>query len=379
VLTRRQAVVASILLATGGCHDAKPPSDGRRPLWRAPFPDAYAGNDAFGVRQVVVSGGMVVASDGGSLYGFDAARGTGRWTSPFGPYDNSGLPAAPPVATGGTAVALRNQTGSAATVFGIDAASGARRWVFAGRHAVSSGSSGDPGGDFPPAVAGGLVHFATGPYLYTLDAATGAARWRHPGRSARPPMAYGGQVYVDDGRGLAALNATTGKVRWTRPSPNGGLLAAPGVVYAIADVITALDPRTGKTRWATPKGDWTRTGSTAEALRYGGQPLLAGDTICLVNGGASGVASLWALNAADGRVRWTYTAPYPLDGPVAASGDTVYCAATGGHLYALDLRTGRPRWTLDMRKAPVNPPTVVGGVVYAIIEHTTDYLYAFPA
>jgi outer membrane protein assembly factor BamB len=210
---------------------------------------------------------------------------------------------------GATAVTLRNQRGTVATLFGIDAATGGRRWVFAGRHKVGPASAAFPGGDFPPAVVGGLVHFATGSSLYALDASTGRRRWvRH-----------------------------------------------------------------------------RLKGSTAEALRNGGWPLLIGDSICLVNGGAPGVASMWALNVADGRVRWSLTSPAPVDGPAAASGDTVYCAESGGHLYALDVRTGKPRWTLDTRKATVNPPTVAGGVVYAIAcltedpSEPIDYLYALPA
>lgn len=382
-VSRRKVLLAGLAVSVAGCDDhSRSDVTGRKPLWRSAFPYAY--NVSVGVRRVAVAGGTVVAADGSSLYGFDAAHGGQRWTSPYGPFDDSGLPPEPPLVTGGTAVTLRNQRGTAATLFGIDAATGNRRWVFAGRHKVRAASADYPGGDFAPAVAGGLVHFATGRSLYTLDAATGAVRWRYDGTGGvlAPPVASGGLVLVSDDKRLAALDAATGRPHWTRRPLTGVLLIGRDVLYSVAEVITALDPRTGRTRWSTPKGDWTRKGSTAEALRYGGQPLLAGDGIYLVNGGAPGGASVWALNAADGRVRWSYTAPAPVDGPAVASGDGLYCAASGGHLYALDTRTGRPRWRLDAREASVNVPVVAGGVVYTIIQPadgTADHLYALPA
>lgn len=382
-LTRRRALTAGVLTFSGlaACDHKKPVEGvtGRRPLWRAALPYAYGGG-YYSVQQVAVWGGTVVVSDRGTLHGY--VRGARRWTSPYGPFDNSGRSATLPSVTDGTVVTLRNQRGSVATLFGTDVSTGNRRWLFAGHHVIPTSTSAGPG-DPPPAAAGGLVHFVTGLRLYTLDAATGAVRWKHDGtgHSFGPPVVCGGLVVVADARGLTALDATTGKVRWRRHDVNGGLLASPRVLYVISLVITALDVRTGRTLWSTSRGDWTRSGTTAEALRYGGQVTFAGDSLYLTNGGRPGAGSAWALNAADGRVRWSYRSPDVFGGPASVSGDTVYCDAANGRLYALDARTGGLRWRAEARAATVNPPTTAGGVVYTIVQlvdGSADYLYAFP-
>lgn len=384
MITRRRVLTAGALALTAGCHDAKPAPDvtGRTPRWRSVLPSAYDPGESYTAQRVAVSGGTVLAADRGSLHGFDAAHGTRRWTSPFGPFDNTGLAPAPPQVTGGTAVTLRNQKGSVATLFGTDVATGDRRWVFAGRHVISTPTGKDPGGDLRPAVAGGLVHFVSGPHLYTLDAVTGAVRWKRAVRSFGPPVSSGGVVYVVDERSLVALDAATGSVRWTRDVVAGTVLPGPGALYVVGEVLTELDPRTGRTRWSTARGDWTRAGTTAQALRFGGQPVLAGDRVCLTGSGSAGSGTLWALSTTDGRVRWTFRRPDPFGGPVSVSGGTIYCDASGGHLYAVDARTGRSRWRLGVLAASVNPPVAAGGVVYTIARPsagTADHLYAFPA
>jgi outer membrane protein assembly factor BamB len=86
--------------------------------------------------------------------------------------------------------------------------------------------------------------------------------------------------------------------------------------------------------------------------------------------------------ATDGRVRaydvnagafkWSYDAKAPFFAPVALAGDTVYAADLRGVVHAINLKTGGPRWKLDLGAdaAVASPgmvyagPVVHGGRVY---------------
>lgn len=398
VITRRNAlrmsgllVVSATVPGVAGCDGtATPDVAGRKPLWRQKF--AFSGGtdgDSYGARRVAVSGDTVFAANAGNLYAFAAAGGKPRWRSPYGPYDDTTITKEAPVVGGDTVMTVRIQQGSAATLYGIDAATGARRWQFAGSHAVARAAGSLTVLDLPPAVTGDVAYFATGDLLYALDAATGQVRWKRDstGRPFHRPVVCAGLVVVDDDKFIAAFDTSSGRVRWVRHSLTGTLLADDRALYCVSDVLSTIDPTTGRTRWSSPKpdrGEIPPPASTAEALRDGGQPLLAGENIYLTSD-VSGVASMWALRTTDGKVRWTFKAAHRLGGPATATADTFYCDAPNGYLYALDAHTGRLRWTLTTKGSPISAPTAYGNTVYTIAqpsEHASDldtHLYALPA
>jgi outer membrane protein assembly factor BamB len=84
--------------------------------------------------------------------------------------------------------------------------------------------------------------------------------------------------------------------------------------------------------------------------------------------------SFFALNAEDGKVRWKFSALYPISGKAAVSADFV-CIGAGNMLYGLDKKTGVERWhyvakdyrpifALDLTDYHRSSPVIVDGVVY---------------
>lgn len=73
-------------------------------------------------------------------------------------------------------------------------------------------------------------------------------------------------------------------------------------------------------------------------------PIAVGDTI--VFGSSDGV--LYAVDAADGGVRWSWRAGSALDGPVAFAEGNVIVQSRDGRLFGVDARNGAPRWTLAL-------------------------------
>lgn len=126
--------------------------------------------------------------------------------------------------------------------------------------------------------------------------------------------------------------------------------------------VVAIDAGSGRVRWRTG------TGVTSEDAIFGATT--AGTTLTIA--GPLVVGGDWDVVAFDresGERRWTYTAPAG-DGPGLflgpAAGDTVYAGSPGGRLYALDARTGRPRWIAPIEErhlTSVFPPVVHADVV----------------
>lgn len=369
-VTRRWLLGATAATLLAGCGPSRSateadPVHGRTPRWRAPFPSVDPTDDSFGPKLVTVTPRLVLAGYGGKLFAFDPATGKPRWTSPHGPYDITQTLPAPAVIAGSVVVTVhKEQQGT--TLSALDTASGRRLWQTAGGAAV-------------PAATAGLVYYPVGRDLCAFDARTGRVRWKYhsTGPGTAQAVVAGPTVYVTDDAYVAALKAATGHVRWRHAAGPVRLLADAGSVVLLSDRLQALDPRTGRVR---------HTGEKFQSALDGARDAtLADGTVYLVNTGGE-PPYLWALDAATGRTRWTFTGAHAIQGPASSESGTVYVSDsgsdTGGHggLYALDARTGRPRWTADAGEHVVDAPTAAAGTVYAIIAASpSDYLYALPA
>src|SRR5262249_1098264 len=81
------------------------------------------------------------------------------------------------------------------------------------------------------------------------------------------------------------------------------------------------------------------------------------------------------VTATDGKVRtfelmtgergWIYDAKAPLFAPPAVTSGTVYAGDLKGVIHAIDLKSGQPRWTLDLaaQKETQAPGMIYGGPV----------------
>jgi outer membrane protein assembly factor BamB len=109
--------------------------------------------------------------------------------------------------------------------------------------------------------------------------------------------------------------------------------AVPGGVVYVGSIdwhVYALDAATGSLRRTYTAGDSINS-----------SPAVAGGTVYVgCNDG-----KVYALDAATGSLRWTYTTPGQIYSSPAVAGGTVYVGSEDGRVYALDAATGSLRWT----------------------------------
>jgi outer membrane protein assembly factor BamB len=323
-----------------------------------------------------LSGSAVVLTVGGGVAAAVAAAGGGsggRTATTSSPRPASASPSPPPPTRAGkvrwkhgTGGYLRSNPtvrdgtvyvgGAKGNLLALDSGTGRPRW----RQRVAS-----PGVDVvaAPAVVGGVVYMSSlGGDLYALDARTGRVRWRHNAgeQIASAAVAAGGTVYVASQIGniaggfkggyLTALNATTGAVKWrrrTKEAINSELAVADGVIYVPDDSLYALDAATGRVRWTYKNSDIQ-------------SPALGGGVVYCGNFQGE---ELHAVDAATGKRRWKY----PTGGPVTArplvAGGRVYVGNWDGNMYALDAATGTMRWQLQTSGQIQSDAAMAGGLV----------------
>jgi outer membrane protein assembly factor BamB len=170
-----------------------------------------------------------------------------------------------------------------------------------------------------------------------------------------------GTVYIgaDDGR-VYAFNGATGDIPWATVVQTEGVDSTPvlgvdGSLYVGAgSSVVALDAATGAYRWRF------ETDGDVES-----SPTLAPDGTLYF--GADD-AKVYALNASDGVLKWTFSFPDGSDtdsSPALGADGTLYIGSDKGTLYALDGQLGVLKWyfqTID--KISGAPAVGVDGTVY---------------
>ena len=199
-----------------------------------------------------------------------------------------------------------------------------------------------------------------------------------------PSIAYG-RLYVANQRGrFYAIHHRTGKIVWQRRF-NHCSASSPTVAYRVVyhawmqplpcnryprsqrGMITAMAARTGKLIW------------TFRAGAFETSPLVIGKTLYA----GSWDHKLYAINIYTGKARWTFSADGEVNSSPTYSGGKIYFGTDGGSLYAIDARTGRLRWhaeagtRLGGREYFYATPTIAYGRVF--IGNSDGTLYAFGA
>jgi outer membrane protein assembly factor BamB len=200
-----------------------------------------------------------------------------------------------------------------------------------------------------------------------------------------PPSVVGGVAYLQLQRGpIYALDAATGDVIWRRdykrcaasePTVVDGVLYAAYMHPSCAKhesgargFVVALDAKTGKELWRFNAG-------VIES-----SPLVVGNLLYV----GSWDQHVYALDLRTHRPRWSFDAGASISGSPAYAKGTVFIGTDDGQLYALDARSGRQRWratsfasSFGGREYFYAAPAIAYGRVY--IGNTDGYVYAFGA
>lgn len=176
-------------------------------------------------------------------------------------------------------------------------------WVVHGRALI----------ELPPAVGYNRLFFGTHSGAFdAVSTATGATVWQRRLRHcmASAPAVARGVVYV----------ALMGPAPCTphQDGANGGIIA--------------LDAKTGRSLWMF------HTGIVESS------PLLVNGILYFASYRSSTDSTIVALDVRTHRVRWSFHVRSKIAGSASLLDGTVYIGSYGAKLYALDARTGTPRW-----------------------------------
>jgi outer membrane protein assembly factor BamB len=142
-------------------------------------------------------------------------------------------------------------------------------------------------------------------------------------------------------------------LRWSHLAGNyvsSPTVAGGTVYYGSEDSrVYALDAATGRLRWSYTTGGGVYA-----------SPAVAGGIVYI----GSDDGKLYALSAATGHLRWSYDTRYAVESTPVLAGGTVYFGSWDHKVFALSAATGRLRWSYSAQGAVVSSPAVAGGTVY---------------
>ena len=150
----------------------------------------------------------------------------------------------------------------------------------------------------------------------------------------------------------SAGGALRGTVRWVFPT-GGAVHSSPAVTDGTVYVgsrdgrLYALDAATGALRWEYRTESWVESSPAVVdgSVYFGSQD-----------------GRLRALDAATGALRWEFDAGFGVDSSPAVAGGIVYFGADRG-LFAVDVASGEPRWSLEL-PFRAGSPVVANGIAY---------------
>lgn len=352
---RSLPVLAAVaLVLASACGSATPNASGPSAL-TSPSATTTASPAASSAFASAPASTAPAASPGGDWIGFhgDASRSGVASAGPIGhpvvtwrAHANGGVPSN--VVIAGDAVFFASDDG---VVQAVDRASGAGRWGITFDAPIQRG---------PVAADGRLYVIAGSGAPMALDPATGRTIWTSAKayQNASEVASDGTLLYFGTGDGsLVAMDASSGAERWTlKPSASTTAVHSPAVangrvyVGTVGGGYVAVDAATHTVIWT---GD-TGSDSTGTAAVGGGLAFI-GTAIDVPTG------HLRAFDTQTGQLRWT--ADQPLLQFPTITNETAYSATQEGLVAALDLATGKARWTVQLH-GKVRPMAVAGSILY---------------
>jgi outer membrane protein assembly factor BamB len=184
-----------------------------------------------------------------------------------------------------------------------------------------------------------------------------------------PPLVVGDMVYAPNNDGtLYALKLATGEKLWalpishslwSTPVSNGKLL----FLASLDHFLYAIDPQAQKIVWKTDLGG-----------AVPGSPALSADGATLYVG--SFASKVLALNAEDGRVRWTADTKSWVWATPVVDGDTVYVTDIDGSIYSLGAPNGKNAWPdIQPDESITGSPLILSDGVLVATESGTVFAF----
>lgn len=283
---------------------------------------------------------------------------------------------------------------SDAGIYAVDARSGSPLWRFQTAAMVQSEVLYDAPHEL--VLAG-----ANDGALYAVSAATGALRWRFQtsGPIVRRPLVSGDRVlFTNEADQIFCVELATGKPVWQKARPPaagteiaghaGALLVGDRVYTSSSDGLAlAYDAYTGREAWESidlnADADLASARDATKYLDADATPvsmrLPSGGTAVYFAGYGGGVQ---AVDAIDGRRLWSFSAakavsdlvlwrepahaPREVDGtsgPGIPERSLLLAVSTISGIWALDPKTGEPRWHLKAPNGGVTAPADVAGAL----------------
>ena len=312
----------------------------------------FAGSDS---DPVIADGVLYVGSADGAVYAIDPANGTTKWRFQTG----EGLTSGPEIVT--------------------MPRTGASRDEMIAKALEAPRAKGKKSIDLTPVVRKGTVFVGSGDFsFYALDAETGKAKWSFAAGSqiVRNTVDEDGTAYIVTEKGLHALDASTGQRKWLFETlqeiplqqmnmvqrlgkrPALGPVRGEKALYLTAwpfrmsttpqkGFVYAVSPESGTALWVTALDGLDITAPvaakelvfvTAEDPRSPPQPANPMGT-------SSNRETLYAINAADGKVRWTIGAERVYGPSRLLIAENAIYFKTDKKLVAVELETGKALWS----------------------------------
>jgi len=339
-----------------GYTTAAPPEPPLAVRWRRRLPTGELAETGDRASAPVVADGRVLVATADGVSALRFADGGEAWRAPVTPnvstppYAVEGAVVAPVVGPGGTVYAAARDA-----LVALDAADGSERW----RHDLPAGPNG-------PVVAEGAVHAVVGGRVVALDPADGTELWSAAVDAGGRPAVADGAVVVGGEAGTVALESASGERRWTSEvRPEYPPVATDGVAYVGGfEGLHAVDLASGERRWTFERGSGRSISS----------PVVAGDTLYVVEQPGEAGDATFALDAADGAPEPRWCSEVGQGAVAAAAAERAFGLLGGGpsvegggslRLVAFDERLGDGEWGLTADER-LRPPAVVDGAVVTV-------------
>jgi outer membrane protein assembly factor BamB len=248
----------------------------------------------------------------------------------------------------------------AGVLHAVNAETGRQRWLVATGGAIRARPTLEAQALYVPSDDG---------LLYRVDAADGRVRWRVPvvegefkrgdrfDNYAGSAVVEGGTLYLGTGDGrVHALDPADGSTRWTFHAGDA-VSSTPAVaekrvfVGSFDGNVYALDAASGEVLWQHDTGAPVSSSAT-----------VAGDRVLI----GSRSYDLFAFDAATGEIGWQYYYWFSwVDSDPTVVEDTAYVGSSDAlKVLAIDVESGRPRWTFRTGGWSWAKPAVTDDTVY---------------